>query len=289
MSAPTLEFVRAYYDERVEGKIRDFTHANPRIEAGVQLVAEWAPPDPRRILEIGCGIGATSWRMARAWPQAQVTGADISPISIGVAEICFKRPNLSYRAGLINEGQLDGKFDLILMMDVYEHIALESRASIHAAIRSLLSEESRLVLTFPTPALQNYIRDRTPSDLQPIDEDVAILDVVRLAKETDTRLLFYREVGVWHYGDYAHLVLGKSQSMAEVALREYKPDGIAALKRPIKRLLRRGETPRAGFRDYLGSDVLRPRPRSISAQFKVTTKERHRIASSWFRQPGRID
>src|ERR1700678_4271274 len=110
MSTPTLEFVRTYYDERVEGKIRDFTHANPRIEAGIQLVAEWAPPDPSRILEIGCGIGATCWRMARAWPQAQVIGADISPISIEVADICFKRPNLSYRAGLINEGQLDGKF-----------------------------------------------------------------------------------------------------------------------------------------------------------------------------------
>lgn len=289
MSAPTLEFVQAYYDERVEGKIRDFTHVNPRIEAAVQLLAEWAPPDPRRILEIGCGIGATCWRMARAWPQSQVTGVDISPISIEVADTCFKLPNLSYKTGLINEGVLDGKFDLIVMMDVYEHIALEGRASIHAAIRALLSEEARLVLTFPTPTLQSYIRDRTPSDLQPIDEDVEISNIVRLAEETDTRLLFYREVGIWHYGDYAHLALARFQSMAEVTLRDYKPSGIAELKRRIKRLLRRGETSRASFRDYLGSDVLRRWPRNIGAQLKVTARERQRLASAWFRQRGKVE
>src|ERR1700677_5190169 len=211
MTAPTLESVQEYHDERVEGKILDFTYPNPRIEAAIQFVAEWAPPNPRRILEIGCGIGATCWRMARTWPQAQVIGADISPISVEVADTCFKLPNLSYKTGLLNEGLLDGKFDLIVMMDVYEHIALEDRASIHAAIRSLLSEEARFVLTFPTPTLQNYIRDRTPSDLQPVDEDVDISDIVRLAVETDTRLLFYREVGIWHYGDYAHLALARFQ------------------------------------------------------------------------------
>ncbi|MGC2099834.1 MAG: class I SAM-dependent methyltransferase [Candidatus Sulfotelmatobacter sp.] len=288
MSTPTLEFVQAYYDERVEGKIRDFAQANPRIEAAIQLIADWAPPNPRKILEIGCGIGATSWRMARAWSQAEVIGADVSSTSIEVARKCFQLPNLSYRHGLIKEGVLVGTFDLVLLMDTYEHIPLEDRTSIHAAIRSLLSEEARLVLTFPTPTLQNYIRDRTPSDLQPIDEDVAIQDIVRLAEETGTRLLFYREVGIWHYGDYAHVVLGRSQSMAEVALREYKPDGIAGLKQRIKRLLRRGEVPGTSLRDYLGSDVLRPRPRNVGGQFKVTTRERHRLASSW-RSRGKID
>ena len=63
--ALALESIRAHYDERVDKKIRDFTHADSRIEADVQLVAEWAPPKPERILEIGCGIGATCWRMAR--------------------------------------------------------------------------------------------------------------------------------------------------------------------------------------------------------------------------------
>src|SRR5437763_1839046 len=110
-SAPDLVYVKSYYDERIEGKLLDFTQPNPRIEAAIQTLAEWAPAKPRRVLEIGCGIGATSWRMARAWPRADVLGVDISPTSIEVAKTCFRRPNLTYRAGLIKEGVLDGKFD----------------------------------------------------------------------------------------------------------------------------------------------------------------------------------
>jgi SAM-dependent methyltransferase len=279
MSSPTLESVQAYYDERVEGKIRDFTHANPRIEAAIQLVAEWALPNPRRILEIGCGIGATSWRMARAWPQAEIVGADVSPTSIEVAKTCFQRSNLSYRAGLIKEGALLGRFDLVLLMDTYEHIMRSDRATLHATIRSLLADEARLILTFPTPALQNYGRASAPSEIQPVDEDVTSADILILAKETGTDLLYYREVGIWRYGDYAHVVLGRFQHLTHVTLREYRAAG---LRECVKRLLGRGQTQTAGRRDYLGSDVLRPSPRNIGHSFKVTASERQRLVSSWF-------
>jgi SAM-dependent methyltransferase len=280
MITPSLEFIQAYYDERVEEKIRDFTNANPRIEAAVELIAEWAPPVPARILEIGCGIGATSWRMARAWPQAEVVGADVSHASIEAAKTCFQRTNLSYKDELINEGVLEGKFDLVVLMDTYEHIALSDRAVLHATIKSLLSEDARLILTIPTPTALEYSRTVSPSDLQPVDEDVTPLDVLLLAKETDTRLLFYREVGIWQYGDYAHVVLGRYRTLSEVELRELKPKGTtAALKRFGKRVLGRTKAPSPRSRDYLGSDLLRPSPRDLHRRFKVTTRERKRIAS----------
>src|SRR5262245_35857432 len=103
ITAPTLNEVKAFYDERVEGKVLDFVNANPRIEAAIETLAEWAPPEPKRVLEIGCGIGATTWRMARAWPQAEVLGVDVSPASIQTAKTCFQRPNLSYFSGLLKE------------------------------------------------------------------------------------------------------------------------------------------------------------------------------------------
>jgi SAM-dependent methyltransferase len=281
MTTPTLESVQAYYDERVDGKIRDFTQANPRIEAAIQLLAEWAPPTPKRVLEIGCGIGATSWRMARAWPGAEIVGSDLSPLSIEVAKTCFQRPNLSFRAGLIKEGILSGKFDLVLLMDTYEHIPFSDRAMLHGAIKPLLSEDARLILTFPTPALQNYGRTTDPSGLQPVDEDVTPEDIIVLSKETGVQVLYYREVGIWHYGDYAHLVLGRYQSLADVALREYRPRGAAAAKQRVKRLLAGSKVRSIGRRDYLGSDVLRPSPRNIADRFTVSTRERQRLASAW--------
>ena len=60
MISPLLDHVKNYYDERIDEKIRDFTDFNPRIEAAVQALAEWAPAKPKRVLEIGCGIGGTS-------------------------------------------------------------------------------------------------------------------------------------------------------------------------------------------------------------------------------------
>lgn len=279
--APDLEYVKSYYDERIEGKLRDFTQPNPRIEAAIQLLAEWAPANPKRILEIGCGIGATSWRMARAWPQAEVIGADVSPASIEVAQTCFQRPNLTYRAGLVKEGVFEGKFDLILLMDVYEHIALENRASLHAALKSLLSEESRLVVTVPTPECLEYARIHDPAGIQPVDEDINIDDIKRLAQETTTDLLYYRKIGVWDYGDFAHLVFGRYQELAKVAIREYRPAG---LKQRLKDLLGVGQTQAAGLYDYLGSDVGRSLPRKVGDRFNVSISERERLASLWLRR-----
>ncbi len=284
MTAPTLETVQAYYDERVDGKIRDFTHANPRIESAVQLVAEWAPPKPERILEIGCGIGATCWRMARAWPETEVIGADVSLLSIEVAKTCFRRPNLSYRAGLVTEGVFAGSFDLVVLMDTYEHIALSDRAAFQTTIRSLLSDEARVIITVPTPATQNDARKTNPSLLQPVDEDVAPADILNFAASTGTQLLYYREVGIWRYGDYAHAVVGRYQSLAGVKLREYKAAGTAALKQHAKRLLGRGQAPSTARRDYLGSDVLRPVPRHADELFRVSATVRKRLASSWLRR-----
>lgn len=286
MAAPARDEVRAYYDDRVAGKLRDFTHPNPRLEAAIQLIAEWAPAKPSRVLEIGCGVGATSWRMARAWPQAEVIGSDISPISIEVAKTCFQRPNLSYRSGPLAEAVHEGEFDLIVMTDVYEHIPPADRATLHASIRRFLSADSRFILTIPTPATQLHARVNDPSGLQPVDEDISIAEIMTLAEDTDTRLLYYREVGIWRYADYFHLVLGRFEDLAQVAIRQHAP-AQSVLKQIAKRLLGRADPQPEGRRDYLGADLVRPTPAGFAEPFQVSPAERHAIAEAWARRSGR--
>lgn len=90
---------------------------------------------------------------------------------------------------------------------------------------------------------------RQRSSLQPVDEDVNLADVVMLSKETGTQMIYYREIGIWHYGDYAHVVLGRYQNLTSVALRQSRPGGVAALRQCVKRLLD-GDQPRStGRRD----------------------------------------
>lgn len=280
MDIPSKDDVRNYYNERVEGKLRDFSDCNPRIEAAVVTISEWAPNMPRRILEIGCGIGATAWRMARAWPQAEVIGADISPLSINVAGKCFRLPNLSYKVGVVEEGALEGKFDLILMMDVYEHIAPDDRPALHRALRSLASDEARLIFTVPTPRFQQRGRKVDPEGMQPVDEDVGVSEIVKLTSDTDTHLLYFREFGVWNYGDYAHFVLGRYQHMRLVQLREHRPSGLAGLKHRIKRIAGRAGLPDAA-RNYLGADVLRLGRHSLPKRFQVSMAQRRSLTATW--------
>jgi SAM-dependent methyltransferase len=281
MDEPDRGLVRRYYDERVAEKLRDFTGRLPRIEAAVATIAEWAPDAPRRVLEIGCGVGATTWRMARAWPRAEATGVDLSPGSIEVARTCFRRANLDYRAGRLAECGLTGVFDLILMMDVYEHIAPSERETLHAQLRRLLSPESRLLLMAPTPAHQGWLRAHLPEGLQPVDEDVGPDDILRLGGEIGARLLCYREVGIWRYGDYFHAVLGRTQPLPDVSLRQPRPSGRAAAKQALKQALGRAPRTSAPLRDYLGSDLLRGDARAAASRFAVSDAERRRLASAW--------
>jgi len=281
MSIPSIETVKEFYDERIEGKIADFTESNPRIEAAVETLAEWAPVKPKRILEIGCGIGATSWRMAKAWPGAEVIGADVSSASIKVAQTCFKLPNLSYFQGLIKEGTLSGKFDFIVLMDVYEHIALKDRPTLHAAIEAALDDDGRVFFSVPTPDCLQEIRDHDPSILQPVEEDVGPTDVLKAAEDTDTRLLFYREIGIWCYGDYAHFVLGRFKSLATVGLRRFRPD--TGLKNKLKGMVKGHPDAEGDLSDYLGSDRLRPMNRAIGDALKVSSRKRRELTDKCLR------
>lgn len=277
---PSKDTVRSYYDARVAGKLGDFTHVNPRIEAAIDLLAEWAPQRPRRILEIGCSVGHTSWRMARAWPDAEVVGVDISPGSIQVAQGCFRLPNLTYRAGLVTPDFLTGEFDLVLMMDVYEHIPASDRPTVHAAIRAHLAKECRVVITVPTPALQHAAVD-IPGGLQPVDEDIGLDEIKAFAADTDTQLLYMRQVGIWEYGDYAHLVFGRFEELAKVAAREQQPEG-GGLRTRLKAWLRgAGASASSGLRAYLGHDVGCQSPADPAAKLRVSVEERRRLVSAW--------
>jgi SAM-dependent methyltransferase len=200
--------VLAYYDEHVDGKIRDFVDGNRRVEAAWRTIERWAPAAPARILEIGCGFGANAWRISRRWPSAHVVGVDISARSIEYARRVFTAPNLTFLTAPIDAIDAGGSWDVITLVDVYEHIAVADRADFNRHLERLVRPNGRIILTFPTAAYQRWSRRVMPEKMQPVDEDVSVPDIAALASDCGLELLMFQVMSIWKGGDYAHAVLG---------------------------------------------------------------------------------
>jgi cyclopropane fatty-acyl-phospholipid synthase-like methyltransferase len=91
-----------------------------------------------RVLDVGCGRGTSSYVMASAFPDAQVTGIDLLPENVAVAHTLYgNTSNLIYREG--DAMQLDfpdRSFDRVLCLEAAFHFPDRAR---------FLSELSRLV------------------------------------------------------------------------------------------------------------------------------------------------
>jgi SAM-dependent methyltransferase len=118
-------------DERFEAFVRDFTarELGRRLRAGA------------RILDVGCGAGV--FMEAASKMGYSVEGIDVSHAS---AEIC-RRKGLAARAGDFLTDRFDGKFDLITMWDVVEHLR-DPESFLHRS-RELLVEDGLLFAKIP--------------------------------------------------------------------------------------------------------------------------------------------
>ena len=71
--------------------------------------------EPSAICDVGCGAGGVLAALKDTYPAAEATGFDISPTAIGLAT--------QEHAGIqFTEGNVVGRYDLMLVMDVIEHV-----------------------------------------------------------------------------------------------------------------------------------------------------------------------
>jgi 2-polyprenyl-6-hydroxyphenyl methylase/3-demethylubiquinone-9 3-methyltransferase len=109
------------------------------------VIAQWAS-EPRRILEVGCGEGALTERLAGLFPSAEILAIDITP-----------------RAGRLYRGRSDGArfetievqkladrgeapFDLIILADVMHHIPGPLRPEILKSIGALMAPDGQFLM-----------------------------------------------------------------------------------------------------------------------------------------------
>lgn len=215
--------VVSYYDDHVQHKLNDYIKVNPRIEFAWKTIINNVPNAPQHILEVGCGMGNVSSRMRKHWPDAKIIGIDISTLSIQLAQKLFADDKLSFRETILTPDTFTNeRFDLIIFMDVYEHIAVNDRPDVHAALLKLLKNKGRIILTVPTPHNLSWSLKNKPETMQPVDEHISFEVIGKLAADTNTEVMLYQLKNVWNVGDYAHVVLEKNDDF-EAAFFTPKP------------------------------------------------------------------
>lgn len=134
------------------------------IDAYVDGISKWVP-SARNILEVGCGEGAVTERLARAYPDATITGIDIDP----AAGRLYGGPTdrVRFRACTIEEfaASEPAQFDLIVLADVLHHVPVTLRRPLLDTTRALLAPGGQLAFkewerTFTPIHWLGYLSDR---------------------------------------------------------------------------------------------------------------------------------
>lgn len=101
---------------------------------------------PRSVLDYGCGVGAWLGVLARAFPEAQLHGVDISDVAIGKARQRFPDYRLESFDGSVMPFA-DAQFDLVFSYHVLEHVDNIERSI--ADIARVIRRGGHAVIIFP--------------------------------------------------------------------------------------------------------------------------------------------
>lgn len=96
-----------------------------------RALALWPDFSPRRILDAGCGRGDYSVYLAQRFPEAEVVGVDVDAERVAVCQAAADRMGLSnirYRVEDLTRLDPREPFDLIVSVDVLEHIVAQQQA-----------------------------------------------------------------------------------------------------------------------------------------------------------------
>src|SRR5207244_3614944 len=110
----TIKTAQSFYDSAASSGLSDYVHGNRRLEGAIKHTLQWLPKDSLRILDIGCGIGWSSWEIKRRRPDAVVLGIDLSPKRIEMATTLFSTGGLDFQcSNVLESAEIAGRFDAL--------------------------------------------------------------------------------------------------------------------------------------------------------------------------------
>lgn len=227
MSETAATEIAKYYDDGVEGCLRDYVRGNRRIrQAEAFFLSALNRSRPRRVLDVGCGIGSSAYRLCQRSDGVQVVAVDISERRIAVARDLFQHPNLSFKVSAMDAPLGEGAFDAVVMMDVYEHIPRTRVKAFHHEVANLLTPDGLVLMTMPSPLHQARLAAERPDALQIVDETITAREIVQFADDIGAMVTQFRFQDVWMTNDYIHAALERAPSHQRLLYRRTVADRV---------------------------------------------------------------
>ena len=126
-----------------------------------QAIQEQLAITPATILDLGCGVGMSTFALQEIYPQAQVTGVDLSPYFLAVAQYRAQQSQQDIRwvhAAAESTGLADASFDLVSACLMFHELPTSAAQAIIIEARRLLRPGGYLAIMDMNPRSEVFLR-----------------------------------------------------------------------------------------------------------------------------------
>jgi 2-polyprenyl-3-methyl-5-hydroxy-6-metoxy-1,4-benzoquinol methylase len=153
-----LELIESLAGELGCVRLSDLVHRyqNPKSVSGVlkaQMLSYFRPEEfqGKRLLDFGCGSGASTWSMAQLFPDTEIVGIDLVPARIEVAKKIAAFQGIKNARFLCSPSgdrlpEQIGHFDFVMLSAVYEHLLPRERTVVMPLLWSVMKEGAAIFI-----------------------------------------------------------------------------------------------------------------------------------------------
>ncbi len=132
---------------------------DPKLRHSYHEILTQVVTQPRHILDLGCSVGMSTFALQKVYPQAQITGLDLSPYFLAVAQYRAeqRQSQISWiHVAAESTGLPTASFDLVSTFLMFHELPQSATKQIFQEARRLLSPGGYLALMDMNPKSEIY-------------------------------------------------------------------------------------------------------------------------------------
>ncbi len=155
-SAARAVHARIWKDAGIEGdsRLRQSYH---------DLLKAQLPKVPKDILDLGCSVGMSTFKLQETFPDARITGVDLSPYFLAIAqyrtsELASQNPPIWLHAAAESTGLPSASFDLVSACLMFHELPKTAAVQVFQEAKRLLRPGGHLAIMDMNPQSEIYAK-----------------------------------------------------------------------------------------------------------------------------------